>query len=49
MVINYFGYKNKYPINNFNHFQLLLHANCNNFISVQAVLLYFVVILAVQI
>jgi hypothetical protein len=27
--------KNKYSINNFNHFQLLLHANCNNFISVQ--------------
>jgi len=27
--------KNKYNINNFNHFQLLIHANCNNFISVQ--------------
>ena len=27
--------KEKYNINNFNHFQLLIHANCNNFISVQ--------------
>lgn len=27
--------KEKYNINNFNHFQLLLHANCNKFISVQ--------------
>jgi len=27
--------KEKYNINNFNHFQLLIHSNCNNFISVQ--------------
>lgn len=27
--------KEKYCINNFNHFQLLIHANCENFISVQ--------------
>ena len=27
--------KDKYNINNFNHFQLLLHSNCNHFISVQ--------------
>jgi hypothetical protein len=27
--------KEKYNINNFNHFQLLIHANCDNFISVQ--------------
>ncbi len=27
--------KTQYNINNFNHFQLLLHANCENFISVQ--------------
>ena len=27
--------KEKYNINNFNHFQLLIHANCNHFISVQ--------------
>lgn len=27
--------KEKYNINNFNHFQLLIHANCNKFISVQ--------------
>ena len=27
--------KNKYNIKDFNHFQLLLHSNCSNFISVQ--------------
>jgi hypothetical protein len=27
--------KEKFNINNFNHFQLLIHSNCNNFISVQ--------------
>jgi len=27
--------KEKFKINNFNHFQLLIHSNCNNFISVQ--------------
>lgn len=27
--------KEKYNINNFNHFQLLIHANCNKFISIQ--------------
>jgi len=27
--------KKKYKLNNFNHFQLLIHANCDNFISVQ--------------
>ena len=27
--------KKKYNINNFNHFQLLIHSNCNHFISVQ--------------
>ena len=27
--------KQKYNINNFNHFQLLIHSNCNHFISVQ--------------
>lgn len=27
--------KDVYNINNFNHFQLLIHSNCNNFISVQ--------------
>ena len=27
--------KKIYMINNFNHFQLLIHSNCNNFISVQ--------------
>jgi hypothetical protein len=27
--------KEKYNISNFNHFQLLIHANCNHFISVQ--------------
>jgi hypothetical protein len=27
--------KDIYNINNFNHFQLLIHSNCNNFISVQ--------------
>jgi hypothetical protein len=27
--------KYKYHINNFNHFQLLIHSNCNHFISVQ--------------
>lgn len=27
--------KEKYNINNFNHFQLLIHSNCNHFISVQ--------------
>jgi len=27
--------KEEYNLNNFNHFQLLIHSNCNNFISVQ--------------
>jgi hypothetical protein len=27
--------KEKYKLNNFNHFQLLIHSNCNNFISVK--------------
>ena len=27
--------KDKYNISNFNHFQLLLHSNCDHFISVQ--------------
>jgi hypothetical protein len=31
----YENIKNRYNINNFNHFQLLIHSNCNHFISVQ--------------
>lgn len=31
----YEKYKEEYNINNFNHFQLLIHSNCNHFISVQ--------------